>query len=601
MTLNRLSLFAWLVSLESLDAQPGRQNALRVGFDLAALAVSDDLVPGDGQGHAQVARLLAELEADGWVTWEWVRLGGDPRPEQPPATMFDDQALQRVQNIRITPEGYAAFAAREALSRTSAPARGRPDASAEADRQARYDLFISHASEDKDAVARPLAEALTALGFAVWFDEERLEVGSSLRASIDAGLAESRYGVVVFSEAFFNKPWPPRELNGLFAREVAEEAEIILPLWHEIDAEFMSAKAPMLADRLALRSDIGIPQLAERLARRLRREQGQERLRARVSLAPPAPSAIASGAQASEAAVVLDGADQLAIQVRERVIAMLRAADHIGLRELIRHERRLFDDEVLAILQEAGDEFGNSAEPERLRPIGEKLWQLVDRRLASLLPLIEYQPEALADEVASLAALAGRSPPTRSPYSAWLDGPRWPVWLVTLILGTAAVALDRPEVAVSMWQQPAPHDDDRPLPAARLGGGAELGTALLRARQAQASAAVELWYPAFAVYDSDLLRTFYEEVMTGGDTPGAALGFLSRAGDFLWLCGALAGRDGVEVIRFWSASQVHPTLRRRLDAHAELRRRYAAALDIEPAALLGTLDEWLSKVSGPRI
>lgn len=32
-------------------------------------------------------------------------------------------------------------------------------------------LFISHASEDKELVARPLAAELAALGHEVWFDE----------------------------------------------------------------------------------------------------------------------------------------------------------------------------------------------------------------------------------------------------------------------------------------------------------------------------------------------------------------------------------------------------------------------------------------------
>jgi hypothetical protein len=37
-----------------------------------------------------------------------------------------------------------------------------------------YDLFISHASEDKDALVRPLAESLRDLGLSVWYDEFEL-------------------------------------------------------------------------------------------------------------------------------------------------------------------------------------------------------------------------------------------------------------------------------------------------------------------------------------------------------------------------------------------------------------------------------------------
>ena len=63
------------------------------------------------------------------------------------------------------------------------------------------DFFISHASEDKDEVARPLALELRKHGFNVWFDEFELRVGDSLTKKINAGLARSRFGVVVLSEA----------------------------------------------------------------------------------------------------------------------------------------------------------------------------------------------------------------------------------------------------------------------------------------------------------------------------------------------------------------------------------------------------------------
>ena len=70
------------------------------------------------------------------------------------------------------------------------------------------DLFIAHASEDKDSVARPLLQALKARGWSVWLDEVELTIGDSLSGRIDAALARSRFGVVVLSSAFFAKPWP---------------------------------------------------------------------------------------------------------------------------------------------------------------------------------------------------------------------------------------------------------------------------------------------------------------------------------------------------------------------------------------------------------
>ena len=42
------------------------------------------------------------------------------------------------------------------------------------------DVFISHATEDKEAVALPLAHALQEHGISVWYDEFELRIGDSL-------------------------------------------------------------------------------------------------------------------------------------------------------------------------------------------------------------------------------------------------------------------------------------------------------------------------------------------------------------------------------------------------------------------------------------
>ena len=62
-----------------------------------------------------------------------------------------------------------------------------------------YDVFISHASEDKEEVVRPLANALRKAGLKVWYDEFELHIGDSLRRKIDQGLEKIRFGIVVIS------------------------------------------------------------------------------------------------------------------------------------------------------------------------------------------------------------------------------------------------------------------------------------------------------------------------------------------------------------------------------------------------------------------
>lgn len=113
-----------------------------------------------------------------------------------------------------------------------------------------FDVFISHASEDKEAIVRPLAHALQDAGLGVWYDEFELRIGDSLRRKIDKGLARSRFGVVVFSKAFFGKGWTNYELDGLVTRTITGE-QILLPIWHEISKQEVIEYSPSLADKLA--------------------------------------------------------------------------------------------------------------------------------------------------------------------------------------------------------------------------------------------------------------------------------------------------------------------------------------------------------------
>ena len=117
-----------------------------------------------------------------------------------------------------------------------------------------YDIFISHASEDKEAIAEPLAEFLLRFGVRVWYDEYTLEIGDSLSESIDLGLVSCRFGVVVLSESFFAKPWARRELAGLVAKEVAKK-KVILPILHKVGVDAVRKVSPTMADRYALSTD----------------------------------------------------------------------------------------------------------------------------------------------------------------------------------------------------------------------------------------------------------------------------------------------------------------------------------------------------------
>jgi hypothetical protein len=133
-----------------------------------------------------------------------------------------------------------------------------------------YDVFVSHASEDKDSFVRPFVQSLQEKGIIVWYDESELRLGDSLRRSIDKGLNTSKYGIVILSEAFFKKEWPQRELDGLFAREVNGE-KVILPLWHKISKNEVMSYSPIIADMLAINTtDFTIDEIAGKIAERIK-------------------------------------------------------------------------------------------------------------------------------------------------------------------------------------------------------------------------------------------------------------------------------------------------------------------------------------------
>src|SRR5215469_7603095 len=129
-----------------------------------------------------------------------------------------------------------------------------------------FDVFISHASEDKTDIARPLAQALREQGLSVWIDEFELHIGDSIRHSIDEGLSGARFGVVILSPNFLQKSWPRRKLDALVTREGEGGKNLVLPIWHKVSVEDVARFSPTLADRVAVSTSQGIASVAKIIA-----------------------------------------------------------------------------------------------------------------------------------------------------------------------------------------------------------------------------------------------------------------------------------------------------------------------------------------------
>ena len=129
--------------------------------------------------------------------------------------------------------------------------RSKPE---DVEKAAMYDVFISHASEDKKDFVDPLVEALQDAGIRVWYDTLELEWGKSLRGQIDNGIKRSKYAIIVLSKHFFAKKWPQRELDGILAKEDVTGATP-LPIWYNITFEDVYGFSPTLAGLYSMTSD----------------------------------------------------------------------------------------------------------------------------------------------------------------------------------------------------------------------------------------------------------------------------------------------------------------------------------------------------------
>ena len=128
-------------------------------------------------------------------------------------------------------------------------------------------MFLSHASEDKDEIARPLKAALEALGLVVWFDEIKIKVGQSIRQEIEKGITHARFGVVILSPDFFSKQWTQAELDALFSKKMQTGENMILPIWHRVTKDQVQSQSPLLAGILALNTSLmTVEEMAEAIA-----------------------------------------------------------------------------------------------------------------------------------------------------------------------------------------------------------------------------------------------------------------------------------------------------------------------------------------------
>lgn len=120
-------------------------------------------------------------------------------------------------------------------------------------KEVEYDVFVSHAWEDKGDFVEEFVQALLDRNIKVWYDKSNIKWGDSMRAKIDAGLRKSKFGVVVLSPNYIaeNKYWTKAELDGLFQLE-SVNGKTLLPIWHNLTKKQVMDYSPIIASKLAL-------------------------------------------------------------------------------------------------------------------------------------------------------------------------------------------------------------------------------------------------------------------------------------------------------------------------------------------------------------
>ncbi|SIO60685.1 TIR domain-containing protein [Singulisphaera sp. GP187] len=111
-------------------------------------------------------------------------------------------------------------------------------------------IFLCHAWDDRQGVAKTLYDLLVASGISVWFSENDIGLGEPFLRAIDKGLAKSRIGIVLVTPALLKRlptaGVADKELSVLLARDQ------IVPIVHGTTYDDLREVSPMLASRNGL-------------------------------------------------------------------------------------------------------------------------------------------------------------------------------------------------------------------------------------------------------------------------------------------------------------------------------------------------------------
>ena len=106
-------------------------------------------------------------------------------------------------------------------------------------------IFISHASEDKETIVSPFAKELEKYGITYWLDMKEIVPGDHLLGKIfKEGISNSDYVVVFISKNFLAKGWTNAELQNALSKQFRTNKNIVIPFLVDITFAELLSKYP---------------------------------------------------------------------------------------------------------------------------------------------------------------------------------------------------------------------------------------------------------------------------------------------------------------------------------------------------------------------
>jgi RNA-directed DNA polymerase len=129
-----------------------------------------------------------------------------------------------------------------------------------------YEIFLSHASEDKAEIARPIFAACSQAGLKAFLDEDHIGWGENFTKKINTALGAARTVLVIVSSHSVSKDWPVAEINTALAFEVEGKKRVLALVVGKPDL----SKLPLIKTKNFMSWDGDAGKVAARLATMVR-------------------------------------------------------------------------------------------------------------------------------------------------------------------------------------------------------------------------------------------------------------------------------------------------------------------------------------------